>query len=267
MADTASMDPLADFEATEFTHEGVAKTVYRMGTGPGVVIMSEIPGITPKVADFARRVVALGCTVAMPSLFGVDGKPTSYPYIASSFSRTCVSREFTVLAKHQSSPVVGWLRALARDLHQQCGGPGVGAVGMCMTGGFALAMMLDEVMIAPVLSQPATPLSLSKAHKASIAVSPEELTVIKERVNSGVCVLGMRFTHDPLCPGDRFETLRRELGDGFVGVEIDSSRGNAHGFPRDAHSVLTEHLVDEPGNPTHDALHQVLDLFRDKLLH
>jgi len=266
MAKQQYSDVLSDFDATEFTDNGVTRTVYRMGTGPGVVIMSEVPGITPKVADFARRVVDLGCSVAMPSLFGVDGQPTSYPAIASTFARVCVSREFTVLAKGQSSPAISWLRALGKDLHQRCGGPGVGAVGMCLTGGFAMAMMLDEEMIAPVLSQPALPLSASKAHRAAIAVSPEELKIIKERVDAGVCVLGLRFTHDPLSPGDRFETLRRELGDGFVGVEIDSSPGNEHGFPKDAHSVLTEHLVDEPGNPTHDALHQVLDLFREKLL-
>ncbi len=259
-------DPLDDFESTEFTHGGKTKTVYRKGTGPGIVVMSEIPGITPTVADFARRLVDEGFTVAMPSLFGVDGRAPTNGYAATSIAKVCISGEFTAFAKDESSPVTSWLRALARDLHQQCGGPGVGAIGMCFTGGFALGMMLDEEMIAPVLSQPSTPFAVSKAHKASLPISAEELVIVKERVASGVCVLGMRFTHDPLSPGDRFETLRRELGEGFIGVEIDSSPGNAHDIAKDAHSVVTEHLVDEPGHPTHDALHQMLDFFRERLL-
>ena len=79
-------------------------------------------------------------------------------------------------------------------------------------------------------------------------------------------VLGLRFTGDPVVPAERFARLREELGDRFVGVEIDSSPGNPHGNPKAAHSVLTEHLVDEPGHPTRDALEQVLDLFRTRLL-
>lgn len=259
-------DSLNDFEATTYTFGGKSKTVYRKGTGPAVVVISEIPGITPLVADFARRVVDIGCTVAMPSLFGVDGRRPTGGYVATSLAKACVSREFTTWTTGKSSPVVAWLRALSRDLHEECGGPGVGAVGMCLTGGFALAMMLDDIMIAPVMAQPSTPFGISKKHKADIAVSADELKVIKKRVDDGVCVLGLRFTGDPLSPGDRFETLRSELGDGFVGVEIDTSEGNEFDFEAKAHSVLTEHLVDEPGNPTHDALHQVLDLFKQKLL-
>ncbi len=81
-----------------------------------------------------------------------------------------------------------------------------------------------------------------------------------------MCVLGLRFTGDRAVPAERFARLREELGDGFVGVEIDSSKGNPHGIPGVAHSVLTGHLVDEPGHPTRDALDQVLDLFRKRLL-
>ena len=79
-------------------------------------------------------------------------------------------------------------------------------------------------------------------------------------------MLGLRFTEDRAVPAARFATLKRELGDRFVAVEIDSSPGNPHGIPEDAHSVLTEHLVDEPGHPTRDALDRVLALFRDRLM-
>ena len=88
---------------------------------------------------------------------------------------------------------------------------------------------------------------------------------MKERTEAGTCVLGLRFTNDPVSFGARFDTLRRELGDNFIAVEIDSAPGNPFGHPKGAHSVLTEHLVDEPGTPTRAALDQTLSFFREKL--
>ena len=71
----------------------------------------------------------------------------------------CIRREFSVWATNRSSPIVDWLRALSREMHTQCGGNGVGAVGMCFTGNFALAMMTEPAVVAPVLSQPSLPLA------------------------------------------------------------------------------------------------------------
>jgi hypothetical protein len=139
---------------------------------------------------------------------------------------------------------------------------------MCFTGGFALAMMVDDVVLAPVLSQPSLPFPISKAHRRDVGLSDEDLARVKERCRTeeDLCVLGLRFTGDRAAPPARFRRLREELGDKFVAVELDSSPGNPHGHPRAAHSVLTEHLRDEPGTPTRQALDQVLDLFRTKLL-
>lgn len=257
---------LDDFTESSFTHDGETKTVFRAGSGPAVIVIAEIPGITPKVADFARRVVDVGCTAVMPVLFGTPGREPSLGYALSSIAKGCVSKEFVCFARGTASPVTVWLRALAAHEHEICGGPGVGVVGMCFTGGFALAMMVDDVVLAPVLSQPSLPFALSKAHKRDLAISDADLARVKERTADGICVLGLRFTGDKLAPGDRFARLRDELGDGFVGVEIDSSPGNPHGIRRAAHSVLTEDLVDEPGHPTRDALEKVLDLFRQRLL-
>jgi dienelactone hydrolase len=184
----------------------------------------------------------------------------------SSITKGCVSKEFVCFARGTTSPVTVWLRALAAHEHETCGGPGVGVVGMCFTGGFALAMMVDDVVVAPVLSQPSLPFPLPKAHKRDLGISDADLARVKERTAEGICVLGLRFTGDKIAPGERFARLREELGDGFVGVEIDSGPGNAHGFSKNAHSVLTEELVDEPGHPTRDALDKVLDLFRERLL-
>jgi dienelactone hydrolase len=265
---------LDDFERTSFTHDGKERSVFRRGEGPAVIVIAEMPGITPLVLSFAGRVAEIGCTAVVPHLFGTPGRGVdtdhilrSMPYMLSSLVPACISREFSNWSVGRTSPVVDWLRALAAAEHERCGGPGVGAVGMCFTGGFALAMAADDRLLAPVLSQPSLPFALTKKHRRSIDCSPEDLARVKERCSAeGLTVLGLRFTGDRLMPGERFDFLREELGDAFVGVEIDSSKGNAHGVPAIAHSVVTEHLVDEPGHPTRDALDQVLDLFRSRLL-
>lgn len=268
-------DDLADFEHTTFTHDGTTRQIFRRGTGPAVIVIAEIPGITPKVADFARTVADIGCTAVMPHLFGTpgfdpvpDGKPTfaSLAKGAQSIVPACVSREFTVFASGRTSPVVGWLRALAADEHERCGGPGVGAVGMCFTGGYALAMAADDRLLAPVLSQPSMPVAITKRQKRSIDISPEDLAKVKTRCAGGdLEVLGLRFKNDRLVPGERFDYLRAELGEAFVGVELDDDAANPDAA-MSPHSVLTEHLIDEPGSATRAALDQVLDLFRTRLL-
>ena len=258
-------DTLQGFEHITFTAEGDTRAVYRTGSGPAVIVISEIPGITPNVARFARFVADAGFTAVMPHVFGDDGRDVSNGYAAGSLARACISREFTVLALGKTSPITTWLRALATHEHGRCGGPGVGAVGMCFTGGFALGMMVDDVVLAPVLSQPSLPFPVSKAHRRSIGVSEADTRRIQERALAGTCVLGLRFTGDKLSPPERFEHLRELLGDAFVAVELDSSPGNPHGHRKTAHSVLTEDLDDRPGTPTRAALDQVLEFFAKRL--
>jgi dienelactone hydrolase len=258
---------LDGYSRTRFTAEGKTRTVYRTGTGPGVVVISELPGITPRVADFGRRVAREGFTAVLPHLFGEPGREVSPAYMLKMIPWVCVANEFARFATRKTSPVTVWLRALARDVHEELGGPGVGVVGMCFTGGFALAMMVDDRVLAPVLSQPSMPFPLTAAHKRDLGISDADLARVRERVDDGVCVLGLRFTEDRLAPAARFRRLREELGDGFVAVEIDSSPGNRWGLKRTAHSVLTEELVeDDPEHPTRRALDQVLELFRSRLL-
>jgi dienelactone hydrolase len=261
-----AVDPLEDFEVTTETHRGTTRTVLRAGEGPAVVVIAEIPGITPSVAAFARRVTEVGCSVSLPSLFGSPGRAPGPAYLASSFGRVCISREFSLFATGRASPVTRWLRDHAARLHAECGGPGVGVVGMCLTGGFALAMSVDPVVVAPVLSQPSLPLPLGAARRRDLGVSDDDLAVIRRRADEGCPVLGLRFDHDRLVPIERFERLRQELGDAFVAVEIDSSPGNPHQIRGAAHSVLTEDLVDEPGHPTRDALEQVLGFLHERLV-
>jgi dienelactone hydrolase len=266
-------DDLHDFEADTFTHGGDSRTVLRKGTGPAVIVIAEMPGITPKVAHFARKVADIGCTAVMPHLFGTVGKDplagsrlSTATYILGSMARACVSREFTVLATGRTSPVVNWLRALAAHEHERCGGPGVGAIGMCFTGGYALAMATDDRLLAPVLSQPSLPMAPTKSARRGIDISPADLDKVKHRcLHDGLTVLGMRFTTDKLVPAERFQFLKDELGDAFIAVELPGDAANPDS-PMPAHSVVTEHLIDEPGQPTREALDRVLDLYRTRLL-
>jgi dienelactone hydrolase len=258
-------DTLADFESSTFTAEGTARVIYRLGSGPAVIVISELPGITPLVARFGRTVAGAGFTAVLPHVFGQDGRSPSNGYTLGSLARVCVSREFTVLALGRTSPIISWLRALAQDEHRRCGGPGVGAVGMCFTGGFALGMMVDDVVVAPVLSQPSLPFPVSRSRRRAVGLSESDTQRVQQRALAGTCVLGLRFSGDTWSPPERFEHLRQLLGDAFVAVELDSTPGNPHGHKKMAHSVLTEDLDDRPGTPTHDALDQVLSFFRERL--
>src|SRR6516164_8569191 len=172
-------DSLDDFSSRVTTFDSITKKVWVAGKGPAVIVMAEMPGISPHVARFARWVRDAGFTVYMPSLFGRDGAVPNVEEGAAVFQRACVSIEFRALAGNQSSPVTHWLRRLARQAHQECGGPGVGAIGMCFTGNFALTMMLEPSMLAPVLSQPALPLK----DRAGLEISREELATIRQRLN------------------------------------------------------------------------------------
>lgn len=256
---------LQGFTEFPFRHDGATRVVFRKGSGPGVVIMHEIPGITPEVQRFAERVADAGFTVFMPHLFGTPGKPLSTGYALGQMVRACISREFAVLAARRSSPICDWLRALCRHAHTELGGKGVGALGMCLTGNFALALMVDEAVMAPVLSQPSLPFPFGKERRAGLHLSDDDLCVVKRRASAGVGVLGLRFTNDPVCPPERFQRLRDELGDGFEGIEIDSSPGNPYGHPKTAHSVLTKDLIDREGQPTRAALERVLAFFEERL--
>ena len=209
----------------EHEASGVTHPTYRKGAGPGVVIIHEIPGITAEVVHFAEEVVAAGFTVVMPHLFGTAGAGLNPLTVGSALRQVCVSSEFTKLATGVTAPVATWLRSLARELHAELGGPGVGALGMCFTGGFALAMMVDESVAAPVVAQPSAPFAIGRTRGADLNLSPADLGTVRRRVADGCPVLGLRYRKDP-ATGTRFETLTRELGDRFVRVELDG-RGHA----------------------------------------
>jgi dienelactone hydrolase len=262
-------DPLEDFKRRLIALDGVTKTVHVAGAGPAVIVMTEMPGISPHVARFARWVRDAGFTVYMPSLFGRDGAVPSAEEGAAVFQRACVSVEFRALAANESSPVTKWLRSLARFAHEECGGPGVGAIGMCFTGNFALTMMLEPSMLAPVLSQPSLPLN----NPAGIEIAPNEVKAVRERLErEDLTVMAYRFEGDKFCMAQRFAAYSEALGDRFVGRVLPDSAANtdlASFFERHVttpHSVVTAHLIDEAGQPTIAARDEILAFFKHRLV-
>lgn len=240
--------PLLDsWTRGQHTHDSTTHATYRKGAGPGVIVIHEIPGITPEVIGFAEEVVDAGFTVVMPHLFGEPEAPMNAVTVAKTMPRVCISREFTKLATGETTPVAGWLRSLARELHGELGGPGVGAIGMCFTGGFALAMMVDPAVAAPVLAQPSAPFAVSPGRSRDLNLSPADLATVKERAAGGCEVLGLRYRNDPAV-GKRFERLTQEIGDKFIRVELEG-RG---------HSTVTAHRQQE-------AVDRVLTFFGEKL--
>ncbi len=261
--DLATTDALEDFERRQVTLQGKTKLVFVAGTGPAVIVMTEMPGISPHVARFARWIRAAGFTVWMPNLFGVAGRPLSMGYVISSLVRGCISAEFRAFSANASSPVTQWLRALAAHAHPLCGGKGVGAIGMCFTGNFALSMMLEPAMLAPVLSQPSLPL----AHAGGMHIAPNELQAVKERLDrEDLTVLGYRFEGDSFCRAARFAAYQQALGDRFQARVLPDSAANPDAPMKNPHSVVTLHLIDEQNQPTRKAVDEIIGFFRMRLL-
>lgn len=260
MSDEAALSAYARFD---FAHGGRSYPVYRRGSGPGVIVMHEMPGLHPLVIRFADHVAAAGMTVFCPSFFGKPGKPVDRNYVtATALGVLCMRREFYVWRGDRSSPVVDWLKGLARHVHAECGGQGVGAVGMCFTGNFALAMMTEPAVVAPVLSQPSLPLTaLNKARGAEIAMSPAEIRCVRERMNAeDLSVIGLRYPSDTLVPDARFATYRREFGDRFEAIELSDEDAAPALIP--PHSVLSLHLKED--GPSKAAEMRVIQFFKER---
>lgn len=248
---------------TEFIFEegGIRHRVFKKGNGPGVLVLHELPGMTEQCIELGRAVAAEGFTSYLPLLFGKPGDRAAGRFTV----QLCISREFRLFAKRRSSPIGEWLRSLCRQAHSDCGGIGVGAIGMCLTGNFAISLMVDKALMAPVASQPSLPLGLGQECRQALGMSESELERTKERAASGVPLLGLRFSDDSICPRERFDRLADELGPSFELIEIDSSPGNPHDISRSAHSVLTLDFVDQEGHPTHAARQRVFEFLRERL--
>ncbi|MCS5715774.1 dienelactone hydrolase family protein [Herbiconiux sp. CPCC 205716] len=269
MASTAASAPTATLDGwarSPVTAAGVTHDCYEKGSGPGVVLIPELPGLTPQVLGLAQHLVDEGFTVVVPSPFGVPERASSPGYVLSTVARICVSAEFRAFAIDAKRPVTAYLRAVAADLASRTPGKGVGVIGMCFTGGFALATAVDDSVLASVVSQPAAPFPVGRARQADPSMSRAELDRVVERSReTPFCALGLRFSEDRNAPRARFDTLSAALGDRFEVIELDSAPGNAGGFSASAHSVLTGEVREVPGHPTLVARERVVAFLREQL--
>jgi len=255
-------ETLGDFECVDITLLGKAKPVYVMGRGPAVIVMSEMPGIYYHVARFARMVRDAGFTVYMPHLFGTIGALPTPDQFRLTMARACISKEFRAFAADSSSPITAWLRALAAHAHTKCGGKGVGALGMCFTGNFALSMMLEPSVLAPVLSQPSLPMGRA----GGMHIDPNELEEVRARmIDEDLTVLAYRFEGDKYCKAERFAAYEKALGDRFLGRVLPDASA-AKDVPTQPHSVVTLHLIDKAGEPTRAAVDEILAFFKQRLV-
>jgi dienelactone hydrolase len=255
-----------DFHRRDLTFDEKTRPVLITGNyGPAIIVMHEVYGFTPTLARFCRWVRDAGFRVYAPILLGRADATNTEDISFGRIVGLCISREFTMLRANRSSPITDWLRGLAHQAHDDCGGPGVGAIGLCLTGGFALSMAIDPLVRAPVLGEP----SLPPRSPAALDISPEDLARVKARVAHGdLQVRGYRFAGDTLSTHARFETLQRELGEGFVGCELPDSAGNPLGMKgrgKPPHSVFTGDLIDAAGEPTRKAVDEVIAFFKERL--
>ena len=262
----SDLDVLMDYTKFDFADGRWTRPVYRRGMGPAVIVIHEMPGLHPLVVRFANRVAEAGMSVYLPVLFGEPGRPVTPGYaIGQMLKGICISREFHVWAHDRSSPIVDWLRALAKKAHRDCGGKGVGAIGMCFTGNFALAMMTEPSVVAPVLSQPSLPLGFSAAAKAATGISPDEIACAKRRFEEeNLSLIGLRFKGDPIVTKERFQSFKNAFGDRFEAIELDDGHAEpAPGFG--PHSVLTLNLRDsDPDSMTRQTERRVIAFFKER---
>lgn len=254
---------LAAYEKTTFAQGPWRRDVFKKGAGPAVIVVHDIAGLNPLLIRFADRVAAAGMTVYMPLLFGIAGRSPSAGYaVATLIDVFFMRREFNIWTPGKSSPIVGWLRALARRAHQDCGGRGVGAIGMSLTGGFPIAMMGEPAVVAPVLAQPSIPVALfSKIRASGLDASPDEVALARSRFEAeDLSLLALRFKNDRSVPDARFATYRREFGERFDAIELEDV--DAAPSDRPPHSVLTFHMRED--GPTKAAEQRVIAFLKQR---
>jgi dienelactone hydrolase len=244
----------------ELSHGSITHEVYFEGDGPAVVLMHELPGMTPGCLRAAKRIVECGFKVYLPLFFG---HPNDYSISDGLFSTVfCIRHEFNVFTSNGVSPIAEWLRELCRRVYADCGNRGVGLIGMCLTGNVVLSVMLEPTVRVPVMCEPALPFF----HKSALGVPEEDLAMAKLRAASNP-ILAFRFESDNKCPKERFRTLREAFGENIRTVEIPTGPDNPFDIPKNAHSVLTGDYPDQenPNHPVQHAFDEILMHFRREL--
>ncbi|HEY6131796.1 MAG TPA: dienelactone hydrolase family protein [Halioglobus sp.] len=249
--------PIADYQSAPFTatcSNGVTVThaVYRRGSGAPVMIIQELPGIGPETLRLADEFVARGFAIVLPHLFGPLEKISTGGNLLRVF---CMRREFSLFETKRSSPIVDWLKALCREVQVQGNARGVGVIGMCLTGNFAISLMADDSVLAAVSSQPSMP--LMKA--TELHMSAQEIADVRRRIDATAPIHAYRFAGDPVCNAAKYQAIDKTFNDDGV------TRVVTHTLPGKGHSVLTLDFVDQEGHPTREALNEILQYFAAQL--
>lgn len=241
------------FSARIRSGHDVSHDVYSLGDGNKVVvIIQELPGIGQETLALADRFVARGYRVIMPHLFGPIGKTSIIGNLMLVF---CMTREFKLFRRGDSSPIVDWLAALCRDIKQQYAVDGVAVIGMCLTGNFAISLMADESVLAAYASQPSLPIGNQKG----LDLSRDQTNKVKTRLEALGPMHCGRFEGDKTCTAAKFEMLDETFnGDGTERIIF-------HTVPGKGHSLVTLDFVDEPGHPTRQVLDAVIRYFDERL--
>ena len=220
--------------------------------GPPIVLIQELPGIGMETLRLADQLQAAGFQVVLPHLFGPLGRTSMLGNLVRVF---CLRREFQLFRSNGSSRIVDWLRALCRDVATRNGVSGVGVIGMCLTGNFAISLMADDAVLAAVASQPSLPL----LQQTALHLSGEEIAQVKDRIDRVGPIISLRFDGDKLCSHRKFQCL----SDAFNDTETERIRLRT--LPGKGHSVLTLDFVDRQGHPTREALDEVVRYFTTQL--
>jgi dienelactone hydrolase len=255
----------AGYRPDRYEAVGIAHDVYRRGEGPVVILLHELPAISWRTVKLAEHIRKRGFRVVMPSLVGGVNEEPNTPVrkarlgaaFVTSTLRLCISWQFVALLQRRTSPITGWLLALAHDEARTSGRPKVGVIGMCLTGGFALGMAIDPVVGVAVSSQPALPFAMKAFGKIPGQVTDPGVSqadygrLRARREDPDFCVRAFRYTTDEIAPVERVERLARDLAPGLIFTPIEATKS--------AHSVLTDATDRSPSPDAQKAVEDALE--------
>lgn len=254
-------DDLHGFERRGFNEAGLHCPVFVSDTGQApILLLHELPALTPEVAHLGRVLVAAGFRVYMPSLLGRPGQVPTAMDKANSGAQVCIRSEFNALGRgDHTRPIVAGLRRLAAQASDEANGASVGVLGLCLTGGFALAVALEAPVAAAVAAEPSLPLLAPN----NVDLSPADQTALASRLRAGeVRAMVLRFQGDDLSPCGKLRRYGEGLGETLVSRCLDDEAADPRrtGKPRH-HCVLTNHLVEAPGEQTLAVRDEVVAFF------
>ena len=214
---------LKDLERDAFIYDG--KTVYQLGSGPGVLLLHEIYGLSPETLCLARRLADRGYKVFLPRLFDGGGN--------LGVARMCAGRDFNCVSRHPSR-VIGWLHGLVRQLLPRTSNRKLGIIGMCLTGAFPLALVKEEGVRVAVVAQPSLPFNLTPGRRWELGIGDDALKEAVDAVRDRhVHLLALRFHADRISAEEKLATLKHAFGDRLDTMELLPPPG------RHEHATLT----------------------------